>query len=114
MNPCRAGSATPRTAAEDARVRIGTALSLLELAAQVLESVPSPETAFREGDRDLYRYLHAAETARAWLVGHQAGASVDRPGRGSALGDGKRIYDWNQVETERHFLAAVRDWSRRQ
>lgn len=114
MRTCDADRTESRSAAEDARVRVGTALSLLELAAQVLEKVPPPETAFPLGDRDLYRYLQAAESARSWLVGHEAGASVDTPTRGSALGDGKRIYAWNEEETERHFLDAIHNWSGRQ
>lgn len=97
--------------AEEARVRVGTALSLLELAAQVLEELPEPEVALSLGDRALFHYLEAAQTARSWLVGHEAGDGVDRPARGSALGDGQRIYQWSEEETEGHFLAAMRDWS---
>lgn len=100
--------------AEEARVRVGTALALLELAAQVFEEVPRPEAAFAPGDRVLYRYLKAAEAARSWLVGHEIGDCVDHPARGSALGDGQRIYEWNDEELEEDFLAAVRDWSERQ
>ena len=111
MTSCQAGPASPKTDAEEARIRVGTALSLLELAAQVLDSVRPPEAAFPLGDRELYRYLQAAEAARSWLVGHEAGASVDRPARGSVLGDGKRIYEWSEEETERHFLHAIQDWS---
>lgn len=114
MSPCEAPPVTPDFTAEEARIRAGTALSLLELAAQVLEKVPPPETAFPLGDRELFRYLQVVETAQSWLVGHEVGDSVDRPGRGSALGDGQRIYDWNEEETERHFLEAMRDWSERQ
>lgn len=114
MSPCEAGSATPKTAAEDARTRVGTALSLLELAAEILESVPPPETAFPAGDRDLYRYLRAAAAAKARLVGEEAGDGVDRPARGSALGDGKRIYEWSAEESERHFLEGIHGWSGRQ
>lgn len=100
--------------AEEARVQVGTALALLELAAQVLEEVPRPEAAFAPGDRALYRYLKAAEAARSWLVGHELEDSVDRPARGSALGDGQRIYESSEEETEQDFLAAARDWSERQ
>lgn len=114
MSGCEMGPTAAGVSAEDARVRVGTALSLLELAAQVLENLPPPETAFRLGDRELYRYLEAAETAASWLVGHEPGDSVDRPARGSALGDGQRIYEWSDEETEQHFLAAIRDWSERQ
>jgi hypothetical protein len=114
MSPCESGPATPTFTAEDARIRAGTALALLELAAQVLVKVPPPETAFPLGDRELYRYLLAAETAQSWLVGHEVGDSVDRPRRDSALGDGQRIYHWSEEETERHFVEAMRDWSERQ
>lgn len=97
--------------AEEARVRVGTAIGLLEVAAQVLEKVPRPEVALPLGDRALYRSLQAGEAAQAWLVGHEAGASVDNPSRGSALGDGRRIYEWSEEETEKHFQSALRDWS---
>lgn len=53
--------------------------------------LPPPETALPSGDRELFRYLQAAETARGWLVGHDPGDSVERPGRDSALGYGQRI-----------------------
>ncbi len=114
MTGCDLELERPIRTAEDARTRVGVALSLLELAAQVLEHVPPPETAFPLGDRELYRYLQAAEAARAWLVGHEAGDGVETPARGSALGDGTRIYTWEEAETERHFAAAIRDWSERQ
>lgn len=97
----------PIRTAHDARVQVGTALALIELAAQVLDKVPPPETAFASDDRVLFRYLQAAETARGWLVGHEPGDSVDHPGRGSALGDGERIYGWSDEETERHFQTAL-------
>jgi hypothetical protein len=111
VSACEAGSAPAATTIEEARVRAGTALAVLELAGQLLEELPPPETALALGDRELYRYLQAAETARGWLVGHEAGDSLDRPGPGSALGDGQRIYDWSEEETERHFLSAFQDWS---
>ena len=100
----------PIRTAHDAQVQVGTALALIELASQVLDKVPAPETAFRSGDRELFRYLQAAETARGWLVGHEAGDSVDRPGPSSALGDGHRIFDWSDEETEHHFQNALEDW----
>jgi hypothetical protein len=103
----------PPPTAEEARVRVGTALAVIELAAQVLDELPLPEVAFRLDDRELYRYLQAAETARGWLVGHGAGESVDHPGASSALGDGERIYAWSEEETERHFQSALEDWSER-
>jgi hypothetical protein len=99
------------TSAEEARVRVGTALAVIELAAQVLEELPPPEIAFRLEDRQLYRYLQAAETAACWLVGQEAGDSPDHPGCSSALGDGRRIYEWSEEEAERHFQSAFRDWS---
>ncbi|HUP43656.1 MAG TPA: hypothetical protein VM599_10660 [Thermoanaerobaculia bacterium] len=111
MSACEAGSAPAATTAEEARVRVGTALAVLELAGQLLEVLPPPEAALALGDRALYRYLQAAETARGWLVGHEAGDSLDRPGPSSALGDGQRIYEWTEKETERHFLSALQDWS---
>jgi hypothetical protein len=110
---CEAVEAT-RMSTEQVRIRVGTAVSLLELAAQVLEDLPPPEAAFPLGDRELYRHLQAAKAAAAWLVGHEAGAGVVHPARGSALGDGRRIYEWSEDETEQHFLAAIRDWSERQ
>ena len=103
----------PIQTAHEARVQVGTALALIELAAQVLEKVPPPETAFATGDRELFRYLQAAETARGWLVGHDPADGVERPGRDSALGDGQRIYEWREEETERHFETAVRERSER-
>lgn len=114
MSACEAGPARPGFTVEEARTRVGTALALLELAAQVLEELPPPEAAFPLGDRELYRYLQAAETAEAWLVGLDPGDSLDHPGPASALGDGRRIYEWDDEETERHFESAVRDWSERQ
>jgi hypothetical protein len=114
MSACGAGHAMPTFTAEEARVRVGTALALLELAAQVFEELPPLEVAFRLGDRELYRYLQAAETAESWLVGLDPDDSVDHPGAGSALGDGQRIYRWSEEETERHFENALRDWSERQ
>jgi len=108
------GASTAHPTAEDARTRVGTALALLELAAQVLEDLPPPEVAFPLGDRKLFRYLQAAEVAASHLVGRDAGADVDHPARGSTLCDGQRIYEWSEEETEQHFLAAIRDWSERQ
>lgn len=114
MSPCERGRKRTELSAEDARIRVGTALALLEVAAQVFEDLPEPEVAFPRGDRELYRSLQAAETARAWVVGHQAGDGVGRPGRGSALGDGRRIFEWNEAETGRQYESAMRDWSERQ
>jgi len=102
------------TTTEDARNRVGVALALLELAAEVLEKVPAPETALPRGDRERFRYLQAAESARSWLVGHRREDSGEHPGVDSALGDGLRIYGWDEEETERHFASALRDWSERQ
>ena len=113
MSACDAGPAVPALTVEETRIRVGTALALLELAAQVLDELPPADTAFPEGDRELYRYLQAAEAAESWLVGLDPGDSVDRPGAGSALGDGRRIYEWSAEETERHFEAALRDWRER-
>ena len=111
MSTREAGPVKPPPTAEEARVRVGTALAVIELAAQVLEELPPPEVAFPLGDRALYRYLQAAETARGWLVGHEVCDSLERLGRESALGDGERIYGWSEEETERHFLGAFQDWS---
>jgi hypothetical protein len=113
MSACEVESEMPNLSTEDARIRVGTALALLELAAQVFEELPPLEVAFRLGDRELYRYLQAAETAESWLVGLDPDDSVDHPGAGSALGDGQRIYRWSEEETERHFENALRDWSER-
>lgn len=114
MNGCDLEPGVAAMSAEEARLRVGTALSLIELAAQVLEHLAPPEVAFPLGDRELFRYLQAAEAAASWLVGHEAADNLERPARGSALGDGKRIYEWGDEETEQHFLAAIRDWSERQ
>jgi len=114
MNACGVDPVGSATTAEEARTRVGTALALLELAAQVLEDVPAPETAFPRGDRELYRYLQAAASARIWLVGRDAGDGVEQPAPGSALGAGTKTYGWDPEETERNFLAAIRDWSERQ
>jgi hypothetical protein len=113
VSACEAGPVRAALTAEEARVRVGTALSVIEVAAQVLDELPPPEAAFPLGDRDLYRYLQAAETARVWLIGHEAGDCLERPGRDSALGDGQRIYEWSEEEAERHFLSALDDWSER-
>ncbi|MFP3941627.1 MAG: hypothetical protein ACLF0P_15120, partial [Thermoanaerobaculia bacterium] len=100
--------------AEDARIRVGTALALLELAAEVFAELPPPEAALRLGDRELYRYLHAGQRANAWLVGQEPGDALERPNPGSALGEGESIYQWTEAEVERAFTAAVRAWSERQ
>jgi hypothetical protein len=109
-----AGPAKPVCSAEEARVRVGTALAVIEVAAQILHELPPVDVAFRLGDRTLYRYLQAAETASCWLVGQEAGDSVERPGPSSAFGDGQRIYEWSEEETERHFQSALNDWRDRQ
>lgn len=110
MREPEASPLPPIRTANEARVQVGTALAVIELAAQVLDKVPPPETALAAGDRELFRYLQAAETARGWLVGHDPGDSVDRPGRSSALGDGQRIYEWSDEEAERHLQHALEDW----
>ncbi len=114
VEACEAWLARPVRTAEDARTRVGVALSLLELAAEVLEKVLPPETALPLGDRELFQYLQAAEAARVFLVGAEEGDSASRPARGSALGEGCRVYTWDEAEAERHFAAAVDDWSERQ
>jgi hypothetical protein len=113
MTDSEPGPLKPVRTTEEARIRVGTALALIELASQVLDRVLPPEAAFSAGDRELFRYLQAAETARGWLVGHGAGDSVDHPGASSALGDGQRIYEWSEEETERQFQSALEDWSER-
>ncbi len=110
MIDCELGLERPVNTAEDARTRVGIALSLLELAAEVLDKVPPPETALSRGDRELYRYLQAAEAAKSWLLGHGSEDGVECPGVDSALGDGLRIFGWDDEETERHFDSALRDW----
>jgi hypothetical protein len=114
MTGCDLGLERTVRTAEDARTRVGIALSLVELAAEVLAKVPTPETAFPREDRELFRYLQAAEAAKSWLVGHGMEDGVECPAMDSALGDGLRIYGWDEAETERHFAAAIRDWSERQ
>jgi hypothetical protein len=114
MSDCEGAPRCPVRTAEDARAAVGTALALLDVVAEVLDKVPAPEAAFPQGDRELYRYLQAGEAARSWIVGHGIGDSVDCPAVGSALGDGLRIYGWDEAETERRFAAAIRDWSERQ
>lgn len=110
MNAAETRSRKPIDTAEEARVQVGTALAVIELAGQILDGLPPPEAAFPLEDRTLYRYLQAAETARGWLVGHEANAGLDHPTPGSALGDGQRIYEWSDEETERHFRTALEDW----
>lgn len=95
--------------AEDARVAVGTALGLIELAAEVLEKLPAPERALEAGDPALLRYLKAAETALAWLVGRHEEDTLASPGSSSALGDGQRIYWWTEEETAAHFRAALEE-----
>ena len=115
MSACELDPETmPRLSTEEVRTLVGTALALLELAGQLLEKAPPPETALPLGDRRRYCYLQAAETARWWLVGQEAADCVDRPARESALGEGQRIYRWTEEETERHFETALREWSERQ
>ncbi|HSL83426.1 MAG TPA: hypothetical protein VLF66_11665 [Thermoanaerobaculia bacterium] len=111
MSKRGAGPVEPTLTTEDLRVRIGMALGFLEMAAYILEKAPAPETALPLGDRQRYRYLLAAQTARLLLLGQEAGDCVDRPARDSALGAGQRIYEWNEEQTERHFENALRDWS---
>ena len=115
MSTCELDPETmPRLSTEEAHTLVGTALALLELAGQLLEKAPPPETALPFGDRKLYRYLQAAETARLLLVGQEPGDCLDRPGTDSALGAGQRIYEWSEEQAERHFESAVREWSERQ
>jgi hypothetical protein len=113
MTATEAEPTKPVCSAEEARIRVGTALAVIELAAQVLHELPPVEATLRLGDRTLFRYLQAAETAACWLVGQEAGDSVERPGPSSALGDGERIYAWSEEETERHFQSALNDWRER-
>lgn len=94
---------------KDARTRLGTALALLELAAQILEKLPPPDAAVEAGDPELFRCLQSAETALGWLVGQGEGDSLAVPGPSSALGDGRRIFDWTDEESLRHFQAALQD-----
>lgn len=104
----------PRVSTEEVRTLVGTGLALLELGVQLLEKAPPPETALPLADRERFRYLQAAETARLLLVGQEPGDCVDRPGADSALGAGQRIYEWSEEQTERHFQTALREWSERQ
>ncbi len=110
---CDAWMERPVRAAEDARTRVGVALSLVELAAQVLENVPPPDLAFRQGDPELFRWLHAAGAMRLRLVGREEDDSLDAPGRESALGDGVRIFEWSEEEAGRRFRKALGAWERR-
>lgn len=103
------GSGGAACTAQEARTRLGTALALLEVAAQALELLPPPEAALEAGDRELFRYLQAAETALGWVVGQGEGDCLDAPGPESALGDGQRIFDWTDEESLRHFQAALED-----
>lgn len=92
---------------QDARVAVGTAPRLIELAAQVLEKMPAPERALQTGDPALLRYLQAARTALDWLVGQSEEDTLDSPGSSSALGQIQRIYWWTEEETVAHFRAAL-------
>lgn len=98
---------TPFLSAEEARIRVGTALAMIELAAQVLEELPPPEAALQLEDRELYRNLLAGEKANHALVGRRGDETLERPGPGSALGEGQRIYEWSDEETARAFEAAL-------
>ncbi len=113
MAACDAVLTRPVRTAEDARTRVGVALSLVELAAQVLEKVPSSERAFHQQDPELFHWFHAAEAMRWWLVGREEGDGVERLGRESALGDGVRIFEWSEEEAERRFRIALDDRERR-
>lgn len=99
-----------RIGVAEARTRVGTALSLLELAAQVLEGLPEPESALEAGDPELFRYLQAGATARGWLVGQGEEDSLECPAASSAFGDGLRVFGWTEEETTHQFQAALRDW----
>ncbi len=46
-------------------------------------------------------------------MGHGKDDCVDCPAQDSALGDGLRIYGWDDAETKRHFESAVRAWRER-
>lgn len=98
----------PHLPPADVRVAAGTALGLLELAAEVLESLPEPGTALEAGDPVQFRYLVAARAARRWLVGRGDGDTLASPGSPSALGDGQRIFSWSAAETALHFREALR------
>jgi hypothetical protein len=100
---------TPDFGPEDARVRVSAALMAAGQAAELLSRVPSPETALRAGDRDLFRFYQAAETALGWLVGHGIADRLDHPAPGSALGDANRILAWTAEEAEAHFNSALQD-----
>lgn len=94
---------------EGARVQVSTAITLVELAAEVLAKIPAPEVALRLGHRELFRVYQTAETMKGWLVGHGAAASGKEPEPGSALGDGRRIRSWTLGELDRHYFAALED-----
>lgn len=103
------GRTPPPGGITEARTHLGTALALLELAAQVLEKLPAPQAGLDAGDPQLFRYLQAAETTLGWLVGQGEEDSLAAPGPASALGDGRRIFDWTDEESLRHFQAALDD-----
>lgn len=94
---------------DEVRVTLFTGLGLLHLAAEVLSSLPSAETALAADDPERFRLLFAAEAARCWIVGHGAEDSPDLPGSDSAFAGAARALDWTPEELERHFAAALAD-----
>lgn len=97
----------PELGAEGARLRLGIALSLLELVTVTVESLPSPGTALEQDDRDLFKYLEAARAVRDRVCGPGAEDSVESPAPDSALGAGLCIYGWSWEETKRRFAASL-------
>lgn len=93
--------------ADAARMRVGVALSLLELSAATLGALPPPEVSLERHDRSLFKYLRAARTLLDQVVGSEPGDTVDQPGAGSVLAAGRSIYGWSGAETYRRFLAAL-------
>lgn len=100
---------SPLLSSGEARSHLATAVALVEVAARMLEKLPAPGAAVEAEDPELFRYLQSAETALGWLVGHGERETLETPGPSSALGDGRRIFDWTSEEALRHFQAALED-----
>ena len=95
---------------ENLRVALFTTLSLFTTAAEILFSLPAPESTFEDGDPERFRLLSSAEAARGALVGHGLTDTPEDPSPESALGGAETALAWTEEELERHFDAALADW----
>jgi hypothetical protein len=111
MSSFRDRIAPPDLSNEQLRVALYTTLSLFTGAAEILAALPAIETTAKTGDQERFRLLSAAEAAYGWLVGHGSENSADSPSLDSALGGATAALDWTEEELDRHFAAALSDWT---